>query len=88
MDALAVLAALTTAPRALLALPDPLAIGSEADLVAFDPDASWVVDPARFKSKGRNTPFAGHTVHARVLGTWVFGRRVFDGAAETLGTRS
>jgi dihydroorotase len=88
MDALAVLSALTTAPRALLALPDPLVIDSEADLVAFDPEVSWVVDPARFKSKGRNTPFAGHTVYTRVLGTWVAGRRVFDGVAEIAGTRS
>jgi len=78
MDALALLRALTTAPRALLNLPDPLAIGAEADLVAFDPDATWVVDPVRFRSKGRNTPFAGHTLSARVLGTWMAGVRTFD----------
>jgi dihydroorotase len=74
------LAALTTAPRALLGLPDPLTIGNAADLVAFDPAATWVVDPAQFRSKGRNTPFAGHTLSGRVLGTWVGGRRVFDAA--------
>jgi len=74
-------AALTTAPRALLGLPDPLTIGNAADLTAFDPDARWVVDPASFRSKGRNTPFAGHTLTGRVLGTWVGGRRVFDAAA-------
>ncbi len=87
MAALAVLAALSTAPRALLGLPNPLEIGAEADLVAFDPDALWVVDPARFRSKGRNTPFAGHTLRANVLGTWVGGRRVFDGAPEPAGAR-
>ena len=76
------LAALTVAPRALLGLPDPLALGSAADLVAFDPDARWVVDPANFRSKSRNTPFAGHTLAGRVLGTWVGGRRVFDAAAQ------
>jgi dihydroorotase len=88
MDALAVLAALTTAPRALLALPDPLAEGAEADLVAFDPAATWTVDPAKFRSKGRNTPFAGRTLSARVLGTWVAGRRVFDGAREAVEVRA
>jgi len=78
------LAALTTAPRALLGLPDPLTIGNAADLTAFDPDAHWVVDPASFRSKGRNTPFAGHTLTGRVLGTWVGGRRVFDAAAQAV----
>ena len=82
MDALALLRALTTAPRALLGLPDPLAVGAEADLVAFDPDATWVVDPMRFRSKGRNTPFAGHTLSARVLGTWLAGVRTFDALEE------
>jgi dihydroorotase len=85
MDALALLRAMTTAPRALLGLPDPLAVGAEADLVAFDPEATWVVDPLRFRSKGRNTPFAGHTLSARVLGTWMAGVRTFapdNGALE------
>ena len=85
MSLLAMLAAFTVAPRALLGLPDPLTVGNEADLVAFDPDVSWVVDPSRFRSKGRNTPFAGHTLQGRVLATWVAGRRVFDGASETIG---
>jgi dihydroorotase len=76
---------MTTAPRALLGLPDPLALGAEADLMAFDPDATWVVDPVRFRSKGRNTPFAGHTLSARVLGAWLAGVRTFasdNGALE------
>ena len=88
MSEIAVLAALTTAPRALLGLPDPLAPGAEADLVAFDPDGRWVVEAAHFRSKGRNTPFEGQPLQTRVLGTWVAGRRVFDSAGETAGTRS
>ncbi len=74
--------ALTTAPRALLGLPDPLAPGAEADLVAFDPDARWTVDPALFRSKGRNTPFAGRALRGAVLGTWVGGKRAYEGAAQ------
>jgi dihydroorotase len=81
MPLLAVLAALTTAPRALLGLPDPLALGAEADLVLLDPDARWTVDRAAFRSKGRNTPFHGHELKGRALATWVGGRRVFDLAA-------
>ena len=33
--------------------------GSPADVTLFDPDARWKVDPQRFLSKGRSTPFAG-----------------------------
>jgi dihydroorotase len=83
MDTLALLHAMTVAPRALLGLPDPLIEGAEADLVAFDPEATWVVDPVRFRSKGRNTPFAGQTLSARVLGTWLAGVRTFDALEET-----
>lgn len=36
-----------------------LAPGSVADLTIIDPAREWVVDPARFSSKSRNTPFAG-----------------------------
>jgi dihydroorotase len=69
--------ALTTAPRALLGLPDPLVLGAEADLVAFAPERQWTVDAAHFRSKGRNTPFAGARLTGAVLGTWVAGRRVY-----------
>jgi len=41
--------------------------GDPADLVLFDPDARWTVDPARFRSRGRSTPFAGWSVSGRVL---------------------
>lgn len=33
--------------------------GAPADLVIFDPDREWVIDPSEFLSKGKNTPFAG-----------------------------
>jgi dihydroorotase len=33
-----------------------LAAGSVADVTVFDPAREWVVDPAKFMSKGRNTP--------------------------------
>jgi dihydroorotase len=91
LSLLAVLAALTTAPRALLGLPDPLADGAEADLVLLDPDHAWTVDRASFRSKGRNTPFHGHALTGRALATWVAGRRVYAlaerAATVTGGTR-
>jgi dihydroorotase len=36
-----------------------LAVGSPADITVIDPDREWTVDPQSFKSKSRNTPFAG-----------------------------
>ena len=37
-------------------------------------DAEWTVDPARFRSKGRNTPYAGKQLRGRVHCTIVDGR--------------
>ncbi|HDQ44025.1 MAG TPA: dihydroorotase [bacterium] len=50
-------------PRRILRL-DPIRIaeGEVADLTILDPDVEWTVDPKRFETKGRNTPFAGETL--------------------------
>ena len=65
----------TDAPRRVFDLPEvDLEPGSEADLVVFDPEGQWTVDPGLFFSKGRNTPFAGWTLTGRVLATMMGGR--------------
>ncbi|SHH86002.1 dihydroorotase [Sporobacter termitidis DSM 10068] len=56
-----------------------LAAGADADIVVFDPDARWTVDPERFRSKGRNTPFAGMALRGRVKYTIVGGKIVYKG---------
>lgn len=60
-----------------------MARGRPAGIVLFDPDASWVVDPARFVSRGRNTPLAGRALRGMVMATIVEGRcvHVADGLA-------
>lgn len=51
---------MSTGPAQLLNLPaGVLAPGSRADITVIDPNLKWVVDPATFKSKSRNTPFKG-----------------------------
>ena len=50
--------------------------GSPADVTVFGPDDAWVVNPAAFLSKGRNTPYAGRTLYGRVDCTVVGGRIV------------
>ena len=67
-------------PANRLGLPQGrLAIGAPADLVLFDPDAPFVLDRFRLRSKSKNTPFDGQRMEGRVLGTWVAGTRVFGG---------
>ena len=39
----------------------------------IDPDARVDGGPGTFRTKGRNTPFAGACSQGRVLGTWVAG---------------
>jgi len=40
--------------------------GGAADIVIFDPDEEWTVDPSLFKSKARNTPFGGMRLRGKV----------------------
>jgi dihydroorotase len=62
-------ARLSLGPARVLSLPGgSLAPGAPADLTILDPDEPWTIDPARFRSRSRNTPFAGWTgVGAPVL---------------------
>lgn len=59
-----------------------LSEGAVADVAVIDPDAEWVVDPKKFKSKGKNTPFAGWSVKGRAAVTIVGGKVVYDQAEE------
>jgi len=51
--------------------------GTAADVTIFDPARRWTVDPARFLSKGRNTPYAGMTLTGRAICTIVAGEIVY-----------
>ncbi|HLI44622.1 MAG TPA: dihydroorotase [Acidimicrobiales bacterium] len=61
----------------------PVAPGAPANLVVYDPAATWTVDPSRLASRSRNTPFAGRQLAGRVRHTLVEGEPVVvDGAAQ------
>lgn len=55
-----------------------LAEGSPADLTLIDPSAQWTVDPRRFYSRGRNTPFSGEMLRGRTVLTVVGGRVIYQ----------
>jgi dihydroorotase len=68
---------LSAAPAALLKLPGgSLAPGSAADVTVISPDAAWTCDPGRFRSRSRNSPFAGASMKGRAVLTLVGGRIV------------
>jgi allantoinase len=71
---------MAASPAALAGLPGKgrLAVGYDADLVAFDPHESYVVDPARLQHRHPVTPYAGRTLTGRVRQTWLRGLAVLD----------
>lgn len=70
---------MTVNPASILGLSKGrLALGNDADIVIFDPNEEWTVDPEQFASKGRNTPFAGWKVKGRVKYTIVGGTVIYE----------
>ena len=68
----------TTGPAAVLGWTAPaLAEGAVADVTVLDLDSTWVVDPSKFLSRSRNTPFAGKTLWGRAVATFLQGKCVF-----------
>jgi len=63
-------------PARILKIDNAVEIGAYANLTVLDPQAEWTVDPARFKSKSRNTPFKGHKIKGRAFMTVVNGQRI------------
>ena len=71
---------LSTNPADILHLArGRMSLGAVADLVIFDPDEEWTIDPDQFASKARNTPFAGMRVKGRVKYTIAGGKVIYQG---------
>ena len=75
-----VLGALSWRPARIARVDDrhgrPVSVGEPANLVVFDPGASWTVDPLHSVSRSRNSPYVGHTLRGRVRHTIFEGRAV------------
>ena len=73
------------APALLAGLPTKgaIAVGRDADLVVFDPTATWEVDGNVLQHRHKVTPYHGTKLTGQVRSTFVRGRCVFrDGAID------
>ncbi len=78
-DLSAALAKVTTEPARILGLNSgSLSPGQAADLVLFDPQRYWKVEPRSLKSSGKNTPFQGVELRGKVRATLVEGSVVYE----------
>jgi len=74
-----IVALMSTNPARILRIDaGTLSVGAPADIVIFDPDEEWVVNPDNFKSKARNTPFGGMKLKGRVKYTIYNGEIVYN----------
>ncbi len=72
------LQALSTRPAEILGLSQGcLRKGAPADVIRFDPEEPYVLDPAQLHSRSRNTPFDGARMEGRVKLTVVAGEVVW-----------
>ena len=67
-----------SAARALRLPGGRLDSGDPGDLTILDPDESWQVDPERFQSKSKNTPFDRSRLTGRAVASVVGGEVVYS----------
>ena len=82
MSLLEALGRITLAPARILGFEaGRLKAGAPADLVVFDAERPWRIDPDAFRSKSKNSPFENHPVQGKVLRSVVDGRTIFEAEA-------
>ena len=65
------------APARRFGVGTPIAVGEPADLAVFDLDKTWTVEPEKFLSLGRATPFQGWEVQGACKMTFIGGEIVW-----------
>lgn len=72
---------LSTAPASLFGLETrkgQIAIGNDADLVAWSPDTSWTVQASQLLHRHKLSPYEGATLFGKVSRTYLRGQLVFS----------
>lgn len=74
---------MSAAPADLVGLPHKgrIAVGADADLVAFDPEATFTVRGADLLHRHPQTPYEGRVLKGVVQQTWLRGKPVIPSAA-------
>jgi allantoinase len=73
---------LCSAPAGLVRLRDhkgSISPGCDADLVVWNPEASFRVDSATLHHRHKLTPYAGEVLSGIVETTFLRGRKIYDG---------
>lgn len=65
-------------PRERFGIPGGLEVGKQADIAVVDPTITGTVDPEKFLSKGRATPFAGMKTQGDIVLTMYKGKIVYQ----------
>jgi dihydroorotase len=78
LSLLSLLSALSLRPAALIGESRSLAGGATANLVVFDPTATWRVEPDTLASQSTNTPLLGMELPGVVRLTVAAGRATYD----------
>ncbi|MBQ9479515.1 MAG: dihydroorotase [Selenomonadaceae bacterium] len=69
---------MTIAPAKVFGLDaGTLSVGAKADVTVFDPNLEWIVEPEKFMSKAKFSPFAGKKLKGKVTHTICGGKLIF-----------
>ncbi len=52
--------------------------GHDADLVLFEPEEEWTVDPSRLEQRWKLTPYAGRGFRGKVRATYLRGEKIYE----------
>lgn len=70
---------MTSGPARVMGLnKGSLKVGAAADITIIDLEKEWTVDPLKFFSLSKNTPFAGRNLKGQVQKTLLNGKCVYD----------